>query len=382
MPNSLEAYVRSTLSLSSSNSNLQSLALNPQNDRKKEIDLENIDDSTANSFILSATPTWIQGILKQKEMVKWCIYWFISNVIITFYNKHILSSMNISPTTNTFIHMFYTFIGCLIVEKGKFPKLTKNEFFRILVYSFIFALNISWFQFSVKLTTLSLNQASRTMTPLFQALFSYLIVGRHFSTYTMIPLFCLFIGPTVTFDAEINLTLLGLIVSISSIIISALKGALSMKILQDLKHKLQQYSLLVVVTPLASIWMILFKIFVFFYEKSYSNNNYNNIDTFDIFKNYNLELIIYLSIGGFMAFAINTASIGTVKRTSATSLGVMAQGKQALIIMSSMFIAERDWTWNKLIGVTITLTVAAWYAYRKEKERMNKMRQNAQKIPN
>lgn len=378
MPNSLEAYVRSSLSLSSSNSNLPSLALSPQN--KKDIDLENIDDSTANSFILSATPTWIQGILKQKEMVKWCIYWFISNVIITFYNKHILSSMNISPTTNTFIHMFYTFIGCLIVEKGKFPKLTKNEFFRILIYSFIFALNISWFQFSVKLTTLSLNQASRTMTPLFQALFSYLIVGRYFSYYTMIPLICLCIGPAITFEAEINLTLLGLIVSISSIVISALKGALSMKILQDLKHKLQAYSLLVVVTPLASIWMILFKIFIFFYQKNEPSTCHDTFD--DLFNNYNLSLFIYLSIGGFMAFAINTASIGTVKRTSATSLGVMAQGKQALIIMSSMFIAERDWTWNKLIGVTITLTVAAWYAYSKEKERMNKIRQNAQKIPN
>ena len=123
MPNSLEQHLK-RISSSSSISNLLNLpkgpklSLRPRNDvnnvastsNKKE-NYSTIDDSTANSFISSATPTWIHGILQQKECVSWCLYWFISNVIITFYNKHILSSMNISPTTNTFIHMFFTFIG-------------------------------------------------------------------------------------------------------------------------------------------------------------------------------------------------------------------------------------------------------------------------------
>eukprot|EP00485_Elphidium_margaritaceum_P013204 CAMPEP_0202686274 /NCGR_PEP_ID=MMETSP1385-20130828/2088_1 /ASSEMBLY_ACC=CAM_ASM_000861 /TAXON_ID=933848 /ORGANISM="Elphidium margaritaceum" /LENGTH=222 /DNA_ID=CAMNT_0049340817 /DNA_START=525 /DNA_END=1193 /DNA_ORIENTATION=+ len=221
------------------------------------------------------------------------------------------------------------------------------------------------------------------MTPLFQALFSYFIVGRRFSTYTIVPLVCLCIGPAITFESELNLTFTGLMVSLSSIVISALKGALSMQILRDLRYKLQEYSLLVVVTPLASIWMLVFKVFVIWYWSSPSTIGAQQTPTLPNLQSQltRYDLLMYILFGGFLAFAVNTASIGCVKRTSATSLGVMAQGKQSLIILSSMFIAERDWTYAKLVGVFITLAVAAWYAYQKEKERMVILRQNALKIP-
>mmetsp|Transcript_69875 Transcript_69875/g.111115 ORF Transcript_69875/g.111115 Transcript_69875/m.111115 type:complete len:378 (+) Transcript_69875:38-1171(+) len=371
-PNALNDYIRTTLA--SSHSLLPALSLISVS--KKKLDETFTSDLTAHRLgkIRQAihAPDWIHGILQQREMVTWCACWFLCNVVITFYNKHILSDMQISPTTNTFMHMLCTFIGCLIVQKGQFPKLATSEFLRILLYSFIFAVNISWFQFSVKLTSLSLNQVSRTMSPLFQALFSYFIVGTDFSAYILTPLLCLCIGPAITFESELNLTFNGFLVCITSIIVSALKGALSMKILRDLQSKLDEYSLLVVVAPLASLWMIVFKAVI---RGIYSDQQLSLQSPSFYFSYLDYSSLLWVTIGGCMAFAINTTSIGCVRRTSATSLGVMAQGKQALIILSSMFIAERDWTWNKLVGVLITLAVAAWYAYRKETERMRKLRE-------
>ena len=70
--------------------------------------------------------SWIASICAQQEMVFWCLYWFTANLTITFYNKHVLSSLNVSPLINTFVHMTCTFIGCIIVQKFKFPSFEKN----------------------------------------------------------------------------------------------------------------------------------------------------------------------------------------------------------------------------------------------------------------
>eukprot|EP01084_Bolivina_argentea_P048810 89859_1 len=167
------------------------------------------------------------------------------------------------------------------------------------------------------------------MSPLFQALFSYLIANKIHTMYTLIPLIPVCLGVAITSNAELNLTMMALIVSLSSIVISALKGVLSMKILQqDLKTKLQEYSFLVLVTPMASLWVsIFYVIYFYFYQQGDDDEDDTDAKT-ETFSNFSLELIIFLSIGGCMAFAVNVASIGTVKRTSATSMGVMANLKQ------------------------------------------------------
>ncbi len=120
--------------------------------------------------------SWVHSLLSQREMLMWCLYWFSANLIITFYNKHVLSALNASPSTNTFVHMSFTFVGCFIVQRGIFPSLTRPEFLRIALYAFIFALNIVWCQYAIKMTTLSMNQVSRAMNPLSHAAFSWFIV--------------------------------------------------------------------------------------------------------------------------------------------------------------------------------------------------------------
>merc|ERR1711992_196381 len=101
-----------------------------------------------------------------------------------------------------------------------------------------------------------------------------------------------------------------------------------------------------------------------------SNDDIDSVEGGD--RSYGTTMWMLLGIGGCMAFAVNVASIGTVKRTSATSMGVMANSKQALTIFMSMILVEPDWTFKKLFGVCITLSGAAWYSYRKEMERQQR----------
>eukprot|EP01084_Bolivina_argentea_P151207 263945_1 len=312
----------------------------------------------------SEIKSFINSILAQREIVYWCAYFFVTNLAITFYNKHMLSSLNISPLINTFIHMTFTFIGCLIVQKGGFPSLTSKEFFQMVVYAFIFALNILWSQFAMKLTTLNLNQICAAMTPLFHATFSDLIANKKHTLHSLIPLIPVCVVIAITANSELNFNLVAVMISISSIIVSALKGVLSMKILQhDLKSKLQEYSFLLIVCPLAAVWIFIIELlFYFLYsnESNFSNDIYSNI--FDI------RTLSLLSIGGFMAFAVNVASIGAVKRTSATAMGVMCNTKQALTIFGSMVFGESNWVMRKLFGVCVAIC-GALYSYRKEMER-------------
>ena len=322
--------------------------------------------SSSSPNVTLTTKSWIQSILSQREMVFWCVYWFTANLTITFYNKHVLSSLNVSPLINTFVHMTFTFIGCLIVQKMVFPSLTQSEFLRIFLYSFIFALNIVWCQFAIKLTTLSLNQVSRAMTPLFQAFFSYLIANKRHTVYSLIPLIPVCCGVAMTASAELDLSIFALIVSLSSIVVSALKGVLSMKILQqDLKTKLQEYSFLILVTPLAAMWVIVLNLLFYFsyYKDNTFESNDNDNDDSNKFEGFSVKMCILLSIGGCFAFAVNVASIGTVKRTSATSMGVMANSKQALTIFGSMIFYESGWRMQKLLGVCVAIAGAALYSY-------------------
>jgi len=261
--------------------------------------------------------------------------------------------------------MSFTFIGCCIVQKGVFPSLNQAEFMRMVLYSFIFALNIVWCQYAIKLTTLSLNQVCRAMTPVFQATFSYFIANKVHTFYSLVPLIPVCCGVAMTANSELDLGAMALAVSISSIIVSALKGVLSMKILQDLKSKLQEYSFLIVVTPMAAAWVIVLHFVFAFLMRDEKPDARDEII-------WSPQLILLLAIGGCMAFAVNVASIGTVKRTSATSMGVMANSKQALTLFAAMGVLESDWKMQKLSGVMVALCGAAWYSYRKEMERRQK----------
>eukprot|EP00483_Globobulimina_turgida_P005632 UN05642 len=223
---------------------------------QNSVQIPQISENTISEMNNTSSKSWIHSILSQREMLYWCLYWFFMNLTITFYNKHVLSSLNISPLINTFVHMTFTFIGCFIVQRGKFPSLTQNELIRMIFYAFVFALNIVWCQFAIKLTTLSLNQVCRAMTPLFQASFSYLIANKKHTIYSLIPLIPVCVGVAMTANSEVDLQFIAGIVSVSSVLVSALKGVLSMKLMQqDLKTKLQEYSFLIIVCPLAAPWV-------------------------------------------------------------------------------------------------------------------------------
>eukprot|EP01084_Bolivina_argentea_P236974 398380_1 len=92
---------------------------------ESHIDTQHTEDASSQMYN-KRSPSWIQSILDQREMVTWMMFWFFANLSITFYNKHVLSSLNASPLTNTFVHMTFTFAGCMIVQRGTFPSLTRQ----------------------------------------------------------------------------------------------------------------------------------------------------------------------------------------------------------------------------------------------------------------
>jgi len=307
----------------------------------------------------------------RKTVALWCAFWFITNLAITFNNKWMLSSVDISPSVLTIAHMICTFVGCACIEKCKIPQLNYEEWKRMFFFSFLFALNIVYAQYGLKLTTLSLNQVTRAMTPLFQAGLEYQLMGRNHPFYTLVPLIPVCFGVALTSIGEFELTTLGLLVSISSVFVSALKGVLSMKILQhDLKAKLQEYSFLLVVSPLSILWILLLQaFFTYFYASSDDDDAISTSNPQQFSSSSFMEYPwMLLFIGGFLAVLVNISSIGTVKRTSATTMGVMANVKQAITIVYSMMMLEPDWTMLKLIGGVITIVGAVWYSERKQRQ--------------
>ena len=228
-------------------------------------------------------------------------------------------------------------MGCCIANKFEFPKLSRNEFGRLFLYSFIFSFNIVYSQYGMKLTSLSLNQVTRATTPLYQCLLEYLLVNKSHSGYNLLPLLPVILGVSLTSLGDLQVTFIGLFISISSVFISALKGVLSMKILQkDLKTKLQEYTFLMIVAPLAITWIGIFE----FSLRQFNEGGFlwyiapevvsQTIQSITIGTNgiENVQIaelpIKYLAIGGCLAFLTNVASFGTVKRTSASSMGVLA----------------------------------------------------------
>ena len=179
----------------------------------------------------------------------------------------------------------------------------------------------------------------------------------------------------MTASAEIHLSWSALMVALLSIMLSSLKGVLSMKILQhDLKEKLQEYSFLVLVTPLAAVWIfwldhVMQLVFwIGDFGDLHKDKESEDGDGYDV------RMGILMIIGGYMAFAVNVACIGVSRRVLATSMGVMGNAKRSLTIFGSMMMFEPNWTFKKLLGIVVTLSGATWYAYRKEMLRHQKLR--------
>ena len=146
-----------------------------------------------------------------------------------------------------------------------------------------------------------------------------------------------------------------------------------MKILQqDLKDKLQEYSFLLLVAPLAAAWTFGLSIIIETVSKALADER-DEVEEIDEGAS-GVKKWLLILMGGPLAFAVNVASIGVSKRVLATSMGVMGNAKRALTIFASMLLVERGWTLQKLLGIVVTLCGATWYAYRKEMKRNRKLK--------
>lgn len=75
------------------------------------------------------------------------------------------------------------------------------------------------------------------------------------------------------------------------------------------------------------------------------------------------EIASKILFNGFLAFALNWVSFGANKRTSALTMSVAANVKQALSIILGIYIFQTSVNKLNSIGILTTLAGGAWYRY-------------------
>ena len=275
---------------------------------------------------------------------------FTLNVCITFINKRALTPVKL-PATLTFCHMLSNSIGSYVfvyvLKRIERKQLTQAQKRLMFYFSLIFVSNIITGNWSLGLISVSLNQILRALVPSCVLLLSIVILKKSFSWQRKATLIPIFIGVYISCTGDKTTTVAGLVVTALAILFSSLKGVLSSKFLSDLN--LHPIDLVLYQAPLSAIWCAIAMFTTGEVAVLMSQDLTSQLPSF--------------VVSSVLAFALNVASFYTNRATSALTMSVAGNAKQALVIVLSVFISNDYFTAQKAFGVLVVMTGCCCYTY-------------------
>ncbi|CAO3647510.1 unnamed protein product [Cunninghamella blakesleeana] len=284
----------------------------------------------------------------------WLALYFFFNLTLTLYNKIILSMFEFPyPWALTAVHTFCGAIGSFIFWKVDLftpSQLGDKENIVMLLFSFLYTINIAISNVSLNLVSVPFHQVVRAMTPVFTIMLSVMFLSKSYSTLTYISLFPVVAGVAFATFGDYNYTAIGFFLTVLGTVLAAIKTVVTNRV-QVGKLKLHPLDLLLRMSPLACIQTLLY---------SYATGEMELVQEF-ISTKASWSFMFVLLINGILAFFLNVVSFTANKKTSALTMTVAGNVKQVLSIVLAVIIFKYPLTWMNSIGILLTLAGGAWY---------------------
>ena len=288
------------------------------------------------------------------------VAYFMINLVLTIHTKWLLSRTNFSfPWILSGLHISVSSVGAWITlrygHKGhEFVPLTRSLVTKIGLFSALYSINIAMSNVSMKYVSLAFHQVTRSATPIVTLILEYFILGKLAGMWGVASLIPVVAGIILTVFGEfkgMELTGLGLFLTIFGIFLSSLKGVMTNVLLVG-GFKMHPLELIALLGPFASIQCV---IACFLSGESGEICRQYRSSPFD-------GLLVYgLMINAGLAFLMNWISFAANKETSALAMTVAGNVKQAVSVAFSVILFGTKLHLMDGIGILITLVGGAWY---------------------
>ncbi|KAL1689878.1 triose-phosphate transporter family-domain-containing protein [Schizophyllum commune] len=369
--------------------------------------------------LLSHTPVSSPRSWKNSQSL-WLSLYFTANLALTLYNKSVLINFPY-PYALTAVHCLSGTIGtmvCAWLKVFKPPRLTRDEKVVIVMFSFLYSINIVVSNLSLGLVSIPVHQVVRALTPIFTLAISMILLSKRPTRGKVICLIPVMLGVGFATYGDYNCTLYGFLLTILGTILAALKTVLtnvlqtprknSMAPARDNKSEklpapstisspsksvqlpvsrthtlhfprptisLDPMSLLYVLSPIAFAECMLL---------SWMTGEWDQVVTALVGKDgrsirTHSGIVSALALNGCIAFMLNVVSFGANKRVGAVGMSVAANVKQALTILLAVVIFDFMITPLNVLGISLTLIGGALYAWVElaEKQRRKALQEGA-----
>ncbi|ESZ91045.1 hypothetical protein SBOR_8564 [Sclerotinia borealis F-4128] len=237
----------------------------------------------------------------------------------------------------------------------------KNHY--ILMFSILYTVNIAVSNVALGLTTIPDHQTIRSSIPFFILLLNLLLYHHLPTPLTILTLLPLTLGILLASASSSTLTPAPLALTLLSSLLSALKTLITHSLQTSPSLCIPPLALLHSIAPLAGIQATIW---------SYMNGEIDEFLVKQIFARTSTStststltstltpkstpLLFHLLLNGLTAFLLNYSSLTTNKKTSALSMAVLGNIKQALSIGASVLLFRHGYTgFTHIFGVLLAL---------------------------
>ncbi|KAF9083517.1 UAA transporter [Mortierella sp. AD031] len=286
----------------------------------------------------------------------WLAMYFFLNLSLTIYNKAILSTFHFSfPWTLTGIHTLCSGLGALTMARlGYFTPATlgERENMVMLMFSFLYTLNIAISNVSLNEVSVAFHQVVRAMTPVFTIAISVVFLAKRYSGRTYLSLLPLLMGVYMATVGDYSYTAMGFFLTVLGTVLAATKTVVTNRI-QVGRLQLHPLDLLLRMSPLAFVQTVIF---------SWMKGELDDVVSF-CQTDMSWKLVLALLVNGIIAFFLNYVSFTANKKTSALTMTVAANVKQVLSIVVAVTVFNTTIGFLNGLGIMITLFGGACYSY-------------------
>ncbi|KAF5744542.1 Nucleotide-sugar transporter family protein [Tripterygium wilfordii] len=190
------------------------------------------------------------------------ISWYSSNIGVLLLNKYLLSNYGFKyPIFLTLCHMLacstfsYAAISWLKIAPMQSIR-SRLQLMKITALGLIFCLSVVGGNISLKYLPVSFNQAVGATTPLFTAVFAYIMTLKREAWVTYFTLVPVVTGVIIASGGEPSFHLFGFIMCVGATAARALKTVLQGILLSSDGEKLHSMNLLMYMAPVAVIFLV------------------------------------------------------------------------------------------------------------------------------
>lgn len=322
------------------------------------------DDSITSTSDSHSKSSTLSESLSGPEL--WIILYFVANLFLTIHNKWILGKLNFRfPWTLTALHISISGIGSyfflLYILRIQPTSLSTSSQLKLFLFSILYAINIAISNVSLAHVSLAFHQLVRSTTPVFTIAMEYLVCKKTRDIRTYLTLLPVVLGvslATVDEFTDVTFTATGLILTFLGVLLSSAKGVVTNQFMVgSLKlHPLEliwRMSIPSVIQCLIYGWLLgeLSQIPAFFIDSGLESSSFN------------YSAASKLLLNGTLAMILNFVSFTANKKTSALTMTVAGNIKQALSIILAIYIFNTRISTLNILGAGIALAGGAWYSY-------------------